>query len=524
MIVSNGVVLALVREGAAELADFAPKFGTTGDQTRVRNEFKWDEKPRKVNAYDIESGELLWSRETKVAPLTLTSDGERAFFHDGSKLVVVDQRSGKEQWASKPIDRRAAITFNFGPKLVIHEDIVLFAGGDRKMTAFDTKSGKELWSAPHARGGYQSPEDLLVQRGLVWSAPLTSGKDSGMWTGRDVKTGEVKVEFPPNVNTYWFHHRCHISKATSKYLIPSRTGIEFVDPDDQDWMIHHWVRGGCLYGVLPANGLLYAPPHNCACYPEAKLYGMNALAPTVSRTPLPEKVNDAGRLEKGPAYGPINPHLALSPSKSNWPTFRGNMARSGFSEAEISAQPSTLWQKKFGGKLTAPVIADHQVYLAEVDAHTVHALRPGLDGKFVTQAWSFTTGGRVDSPPTIHGAHVLFGSADGYVYCLRAADGKLAWRFRAAPRDERLMSMEQLESVWPVNGSVLVENDRESGDSVVTFVAGRSYFLDGGLRMIRLDVKTGKKLSESILDDRDPETGKGPAEPNQNVANAGRPS
>ena len=30
---------------------------------------------------------------------------------------------------------------------------------------------------------------------------------------------------------------------------------------------------------------------------------------------------------------------------------------------------------------------------------------------------------------------VLFGSADGCVYCLRASDGAIVWRFRAAPRD-----------------------------------------------------------------------------------------
>ncbi len=84
--------------------------------------------------------------------------------------------------------------------------------------------------------------------------------------------------------------------------MPSRTGIEFVDPDKEHWDIHHWVRGGCLYGVMPCNGLTYAPPHNCACYPEAKLFGFNALAPMSPTRPIPAKVPDAGRLEKGPAY------------------------------------------------------------------------------------------------------------------------------------------------------------------------------------------------------------------------------
>ena len=92
------------------------------------------------------------------------------------------------------------------------------------MQAYEADSGKVLWTAPHARGGYQSPEDLLVASGLVWSAPTTSGKDSGIWTGRDLHTGEVKSEFPPNVETYWFHHRCYIAKATKNFLMPSRKG------------------------------------------------------------------------------------------------------------------------------------------------------------------------------------------------------------------------------------------------------------------------------------------------------------
>ena len=101
----------------------------------------------------------------------------------------------------------------------------------------------------------------------------------------------------------------------------------------------------------------------------------------------------------------------------------------------------------------------------------------------------------------VHEGRVLFGSADGYVYCLRATDGELIWRFRAAPEDRRLSAWEQIESVWPVHGNVLVQ------DGVVYCVAGRSMFLDGGLRMLLLDPATGEKLSETILDDKDPETG-----------------
>lgn len=65
-----------------------------------------------------------------------------------------------------------------------------------------------------------------------------------------------------------------------------------------------------------------------------------------------------------------------------------------------------------------------------------------------------------------------------------------------------MTSFEQVESVWPVSGSVLVQ------DGVVYCVAGRSMFLDGGLRYLRIDAESGKLISEVIFDERDPETGK----------------
>jgi hypothetical protein len=96
---------------------------------------------------------------------------------------------------------------------------------------------------------------------------------------------------------------------------------------------------------------------------------------------------------------------------------------------------------------------------------------------------------------------VVFGATDGWVYCLRASDGELIWRYRVAPLDRRAMAYEQLESLWPVHGSVLI-HERQ-----VYCVAGRSNFLDGGLRLVRLELQSGKKLSETIMDETNPETG-----------------
>ena len=73
--------------------------------------------------------------------------------------------------------------------------------------------------------------------------------------------------------------------------------------------------------------------------------------------------------------------------------------------------------------------------------------------------WNYTIQGGVTSSPVVADGKVYIGSEDGWVYCLDFNDGSLAWRFCAAPNEQRMTSFEQVESVWPVNGSVLVIND-----------------------------------------------------------------
>ncbi len=490
----QGTLFLLVNRGESELERYFP-LNNVGDQRRVAQEWHWNERPRMVMAVDAESGKTLWQMETKVAPFSLAVGETDVVFHNGTELVSLDRQNGHRRWAV-PASRRPRITMNFGPRVVLHEDVVLYAGGDRKMAGFDRASGKKLWEAEHPPGSYESPEDLLVVGGLVWSAPTRFTRDSGVFAGRDPRTGEIKIEFPPDVETYWFHHRCYMAKATDRFLLPSRTGIEFVDPDKRSWNINHWVRGGCLYGVMPSNGLLYAPPHDCACYPETKLWGLNALA-AHSPTRMQAAKPGPGRLTRGPAYASQPRSTGRADNANDWPTYRGTSARHGHTDSSVDADLRPRWEARLPGRLTAPTVAGGVVYVAQIDRHTLHA----LDAQTGKPRWSFTAGGRIDSPPTCAGGRIYFGSADGHVYCLTADTGELVWRFRAAPHDLRLVALEQIESVWPVHGSVLVDGD-------VFFLAGRSTFLDGGLRFFRLDAATGALKKETVLDEVDETTGK----------------
>ena len=165
--------------------------------------------------------------------------------------------------------------------------------GRQKMVALRAADGKVMWEAPHYTSGYQSPQDLLVAGRAVLSPFSTwlkaNDPKNNHVVATDLMTGRPLYDNKPDVDDpVWFiHHRCHPSKATLNYLLMSKEGVEFVDLKTGHWTANHWVRGGCIYGVLPCNGLLYAPPHPCICYITAKLNGFWALAPADGGTVSP---------------------------------------------------------------------------------------------------------------------------------------------------------------------------------------------------------------------------------------------
>ncbi len=501
IIFSDGVLFIVVKDTPPETTwnEYRPIHRTIGNaKTRVADEWPWDENDRRIMAIKADNGEVLWKIRRPIAPLTLAADPNSVFFHDAEKIVCLDRDTGEQLWASEQIPKWSPMPTKYGPTLVIHDDVVLFEGGDpdKALTALSAETGQTLWVSNHPATGHNCPYDLLVIDDLAWVGAIAGGSHSGIFTGRDIHTGQIKKEFPPDVDTYWFHHRCYRAKATVNYLLPARTGTEFVDFRKGTWTINHWVRGGCLYGVMPCNGLLYTPPHNCACYFESKQYGFGALAPEYTDREHPLTATDSDRLQPGPAYYDTPP--SGPPGPNDWPTYRCQTTRSGCTESIVPVDMKTKWQtQQLEGDLTTLTVANGAVYVASKDSHRLYA----LDESTGWPLWTYTAGGRIDSPPTIYKGRVIFGSADGHVYCLRASDGQLIWRFQAAPQDLRATAFEQVESVWPVHGSVLVQDD------MVYCVAGRSMFLDGGMRFLRLDPITGNKISEKILDDIDPDSG-----------------
>ncbi|MHC4250377.1 MAG: outer membrane protein assembly factor BamB family protein, partial [Planctomycetota bacterium] len=372
------------------------------------------------------------------------------------------------------------------------------------LVAISADDGSKLWETKGG-GGFHAPMDVFVIDGRVWLGDhprdsVAPPPVNDFNVARDLRTGKVsrKNQIMVDLQTSGHHHRCYREKATDRYIITGKRGFEMMDLRGDEHSRNNWVRGTCQYGMLPANGLVYAPPHSCGCYMESMLKGFWALA---SERPVAENARrgsrDAARLVKGPAYGRVRG--GASAADESWPQFRHDALRSGVAGTELPERLGRKWKAEIGGRLTQPVIAGGKVLVAAADEGVVHA----LDARTGRSAWDYVAGGRVDSPPAVHGGLALLGSADGRVHCLRLSDGELVWRFLAAPADLRTVAMDRVESVWPVHGSVLVHR------GVAYCSAGRSTWIDGGIDLYGLDPATGRVVHRTTLVSRHPKLKEG---------------
>jgi len=473
-----------------------------------------------VVAVAPDDGRLLWTKPVKaVAANTLVAGSGRVCFLDEGEMVCLSLESGEEIW------RTGASTSAKG-YAVLYAGAVFLTGG--RTRAFSLETGELLWTGPDGSPHARNPPGLFGAGGLIWCAWDQVDPRSFLWqhreetrNGFDPATGEVKKTVTAErLVTAGHHIRCYPPKATRRYLLLNKRGVEFFDLEGTDHMRANWTRGACGFGMLPANGFLYTPPSQCFCYQGVLLTGLNALA-AAREVPQHEALANEQKpgLQKGPAYGrPASGDPQAGASAADWPTYRHDVFRSGSIGVSLPVELERVWETSLcpatfaadkaaaqaeepmlreypAGGLTPPVAAGGRVFVAEPDAHTVHALNAD-NGK---RLWSFIADGRVDSPPTLFGGLCVFGCTDGHVYCVSASDGQLVWRFRAAPEERQICAMDRLESAWPVHGSVLIR------DGKVYCTAGRSSYLDGGIRVYALDPASGEILHEALLCSEDPD-------------------
>jgi outer membrane protein assembly factor BamB len=447
---------------------------------------------RSVRAVEVQGGRLCWKHEASDPRSVIAGDGAvyllQGSARRGEKTAVVslDLASGSVRWQKDdypwaPQIRR--IVYHKG--LLVHEVSTL---RDEKVGnaihVVSAADGKVLWSRDFVPGMNHAKQARAMFVGdLLWVLEYHK------CVALDPKTGEVKRHCPAGLC------HCFPPVATERYMLSGE--MELTDLATGRLDANRITKAACNpdYGWVPANGLIYACPKHCVCWP--MLRGYVAMAPACPGAGSAGKAEPSDfALEKG--VGP--PAIGAADATHEWPCYRQNASRSASTTLPLPAHLQPLWRIKLGGwpegtiaadwrdddfvpgPVTPPVIAAGTVYVARPDAHQVVA----LDAQSGSVRWRYTANGRIDTPPTIPQGLCLFGTRSGWVYALRAADGQLVWRLRAAPNDERIVAYGQIESPWPVPGSVLVI------DGVAYFAAGRHPLADGGILVFAVEPASGK--------------------------------
>jgi outer membrane protein assembly factor BamB len=446
--------------------------------------------------------------------LELAAGDGRIYLCDQDSIRTLDMETGDELWrTARLIGPQLNANFNTRmfelPVLVYSDGVVLFAQPEGRTTfhtvpgtlyAYNATNGELLWSHPYGGWVHNTQPNVFVISGTVWihehqegavlqgtKMVLPRGLQENLnyaVLGLDLKTGEeTNRHSTRDIFNVGHHHRCYRNKATERLLMMSRRGVEYLDVATGEIDVNHWVRGDCHLGVMPANGLLYTTPHPCSCYIETKLNGFFALAPAATEDPEESTLPD---YVQGLAFATELPKA--EPSNEDWSSFRGNSQRSGSSPTVISPEPALLWKTDIGTSSGPLTISDGKVFAPVLRQNRLVV----LDAESGAFDWDFYTEAPIDSPPTIYRGMALFGSADGWAYCLRTSDGELIWKRRLAPRNRWISNDCCIESAWPVHGSILIQN----GTAYAT--AGRSSFLDGGIHLYALQPETGKLLAHRV--------------------------
>ncbi|WP_197441604.1 outer membrane protein assembly factor BamB family protein [Thalassoglobus neptunius] len=469
-----------------------------------------------IQALDFNLENTLWSfKDGTISDFRLTRDNAFVVVSGRSpdgrfqhKLVCIDPQSGSEEWRvnTQPNVESARVKLNF----VTEHYVSLIAHGHLHM--YSASDGQHLWSTTtDARPGKDYVDERFVghffQNGLVWMLAQNSLREfdgQNVWVGLDPQTGEVQRELKtigpwPNTATP-AKMGCQLLIASDRYIIIPRQAT-FVDFETGEKHPFKFTRGGCGLGFVPANGLVYSHPHACGCFSEA-IRGFMGMHSNKLDDIWGNEDNAEARLE---IFAETNIH-STSEDDGDWPVYRANGERSAYSSVDLgqklnerwsvpltewqSSVSSQAWRLRSGNLLTAPTVSGDAVFVADVDAGKLFS----LDRTTGQVRWEFHASGRIDSPPSVRQGLCVFGSHDGYIYCLESASSQLLWKYRAAPADRRIVAFGNVESTWPVTGTVLFD------ENMIFTAAGRAPDADGGIVVRALDAASGHPIWSSKVD------------------------
>ncbi len=194
----------------------------------------------------------------------------------------------------------------------------------------------------------------------------------------------------------------------------------------------------------------------------------------------------------------------------NWPTYRGDNARSGIQiesvrpplvqswvyKAKHPPRPAWQGEAKWDGwnkvyDLKNRQDFDHAFHVIGADGSIYFGSSSEdkvicLDVETGKQRWVFYTEGPVRLAPTLHEGDLYVGSDDGCVYRLKSSDGSLVWKTRLGPRDYRIPGNGRIISAWPARTGVVIQ------DGIA--YAGAGMFPSETVYVCALNLEDGKVL------------------------------
>ncbi len=191
--------------------------------------------------------------------------------------------------------------------------------------------------------------------------------------------------------------------------------------------------------------------------------------------------------------------LAQPTLADDWPMWRADTRRSGVVPESLANELHLQWVRDLPARRVAwpnesrlhfdasyePIVLGERMFVGSSVDGSVTAYQTG-SGQFL---WRFRSEGPVRFAPVAWNGRVFFGSDDGFLYCLHADSGELAWKMRGAPADRadyRHLGNNRLVSYWPVRGGPVLK------DGIVYFTAGLWPTL--GIFVHAVDAKSGQVL------------------------------
>lgn len=193
----------------------------------------------------------------------------------------------------------------------------------------------------------------------------------------------------------------------------------------------------------------------------------------------------------------------------DWPTWRYDGRRNASTSEQLPTTLHLQWSTQQSAPRIAwpedarlyfdaslePIVAGKTLFVASSRNDSLTAINTE-NGK---QRWRFFADAPIRFAPIAVNRRVYFGADDGFFYCLQAKDGSLAWKFRAAPSDRRVIGNERFTSAWPIRGGPVL------ADKTIYFTAGVWPFEGTQLFAVKTDEQAPQPHAVMLPDEVTPQ-------------------